>query len=402
MNDVEKKRSAIINIVYYGLLVAIAVLALRYALGLFMPIIIAFVLAALLQKPKRFLVEKTVLKKGTAATVCVFGTLAVIAALIALIGVRAVEEIKGFIDYLMIRLQDLDSLINTIENTAINLITKLPDIFEEPLKESTAALFSEIREYLAGQTNEVPQQLSGSISNAFSLSWITKPLSGVVSTASKLPSLFIAFIITIAASCFMTADYEIISDFINAQLSPKRRDDFKRAKTLLKSSLSKMGKAYILIMLVTCTEMLIGLSVLKMIGIYKSGYIIIISIATAIVDIVPVLGTGTILIPWAVISLITGNYGMAIGLFVLYAVISVIRQVIEPKLVAGQLGLPPFVTISAMYVGLKALGVLGMFIAPMSIIMLKLLNDEGIIQIWKSPSKYCEEQENACEETTEK
>ena len=93
-------------------------------------------------------------------------------------------------------------------------------------------------------------------------------------------------------------------------------------------------------------------------------------------------------------TLIIGNYPLAIGLGIMYAVITVIRQIIEPKFVAGQLGLPPFLTICAMYIGLKTIGVLGMFIAPMIIIMLKLLNDEGIIHLWK-PIKENKEAEEA-------
>ena len=71
----------------------------------------------------------------------------------------------------------------------------------------------------------------------------------------------------------------------------------------------------------------------------------------------------------------------------MYVAITVIRQIIEPKLVGGQLGLPSFVTISAMYIGLKTMGVMGVFIAPLIIIMLKLLNDEGIIHLWKVTEK---------------
>ena len=101
----------------------------------------------------------------------------------------------------------------------------------------------------------------------------------------------------------------------------------------------------------------------------------------------PVLGTGTVLIPWAVYSFITGSFGLGIGLIVIYAAITVIRQVIEPKLVAGQLGLSPIVTIAALYFGLKIFGVLGMLITPILVIMLKLLNDEGIIHLWRSPAR---------------
>lgn len=386
MTDVERKRKAIINTVYYGMLILGAALAIRFGLGLFLPIILAFIFAALLQRPKNYLVKKTFLKKGSAAVLCVFFGISLVALLISLVGVRVAGEIKGFIDYIIIRLQDIDSLVTAIETAVYSFITRLPDFLEGTLKESTEALFTGIREYLAGQTAEVPEQI-GSLGSLFNLSWITKPLSGVVSTASKVPSFLIAFLVCVITTCFMTADYNVITDFINAQLSEKRREDFKRAKALLKSSLGKMGKAYLLIMLVTFSEMLIGLSVLKLLGIFNSSYIVIISVATAVVDIIPVLGTGTVLIPWAIVCLIMGNYPMAIGLGILYGVITVIRQVVEPKLVAGQLGLPPFVTISAIYIGLKTMGVLGMFIAPVMIIMVKLLNDEGIIHLWKISEK---------------
>ena len=104
-------------------------------------------------------------------------------------------------------------------------------------------------------------------------------------------------------------------------------------------------------------------------------------------DAVPVLGTGTILIPWAIISFIMGNIGLGIGLIVLYGVITVIRQIIEPKLVAANLGLPPIVTIMCMYIGLQLFSVVGIFIMPLLVTMVKLLNDRGILHIWKTKSQ---------------
>jgi predicted PurR-regulated permease PerM len=83
---------------------------------------------------------------------------------------------------------------------------------------------------------------------------------------------------------------------------------------------------------------------------------------------------------------------MGIGLLVLYVTVTVIRQIVEPKLVAGQLGLPPFVTLIAMYLGLKIFGVLGVFILPIIAIMIKLLNDESIIELWKSPTRVMAEE----------
>ena len=100
---------------------------------------------------------------------------------------------------------------------------------------------------------------------------------------------------------------------------------------------------------------------------------------TCIVDIIPVLGTGTVLIPWAVYNLVMGNVGLGIGLLVLYAVITVLRQILEPKLVANQAGLPAIATIMAMFIGARLFGAFGILLLPLTVIILKLMYDEGVI-----------------------
>lgn len=387
MTDVEKKRKSIINIIYYAMIIVLFFLIIRYAMGVCFPIVCAFLIATILQKPKNFLTKKTFLKNGSASVVSLFLFIFVALALIALIGVRAVQEISGFIDYLTVQLQNIDVVVTNIETAVMNFINRLPDFISSTLHESVTTIFTQLREYIAGQSTELTDSITGTLGDSFSLSWITTPLSGVISTAKQIPSVLIAVVITLVASCFMASDYEHILSFIKLQFPEHKRNDLSRSKVLLKSTLTKMAKAYALIMSVTFTEMFIGLTVLKLIGIYSSNYAVIIAIATAIVDIIPVLGTGTILIPWTLYNLIVGNYSLAIGLGVIYAVITVIRQIIEPKLVAGQLGLSPVVTICSLYLGLKIFGVLGMIIAPILVTMLKVLNDEGIIHLWKSPAR---------------
>ena len=395
MKDVERRKKTIVNIIYFFLIIAMGFLFVRYALGVCFPIVCAFFIATVLQKPKNFLTRKTFFKKGAASVISLFALIFVIISLVTLIGVRAVSEISGFIDYITIQIQHIDVLVTNIENAVMNFIEGLPAFLSETLTESVTTIFTQIREYLAGQSTELTDSITGSLGSAFSFSWITTPLSGVISTAKQIPSILIAVVITLVASCFMTSDYDEIMGFVKRQFPKEKRKDLSRAKVLLKSTLSKMAKAYALIMTVTFTEMFIGLSILKLAGIYSSNYAVIIAIVTAFVDIIPVLGTGTVLIPWAIYNLIVGNYALAIGLAVIYAVITVIRQIVEPKLVAGQLGLSPVVTITSLYLGLKIFGVLGMIIAPILVTMLKVLNDEGIIHIWKSSKAEAEEIEKA-------
>lgn len=386
MAETEKKRRIIINVAYYAMLLVLGFLFYKYAFGVCFPIMFSLVVAVFLQRPKNFIIKNTPIKKGFASTLCVFGLIIIATAIVVLIGVRATEEIKGFIEYVRVQFSNIDAIVNNIETFILTTVAKLPEFISETATESITALFTQLREFIAGTNTELPEQLGG-ISNMFNLSWITTPITGVISTASRIPSIIISIVVTIVLSCFMTADYDLIVRFVYCQFKKEKRKDLTRAKELLKMNLGKMAKAYALIMLVTFTEVSIGLTILKMLGLFSSNYIVLISVVTAIVDVIPVLGTGTIVLPWAAYSFITGDIGMGIGLLVLYATVTVIRQIVEPKLVAGQLGLPPFVTLIAMYLGLKIIGVLGVFILPIIAIMLKLLNDEGIIELWKSPTK---------------
>lgn len=406
MTDVERKRKWIINVAFYAMLAVLGYFAYKYAFGVCFPILFAFIIAVILQRPKNFITKKTFLKKGFASTLCVFGLIMIASAVVVLIGVRIAEEIKGFISYVTLQFHNIDTIINTVETSILSFVGRLPDFISENVTDSIAALFTQLREYVAGTNTQLPEQLTGGFSDIFSLSWITTPITGVISTASRIPSLLISIVVTIVCACFMTADYDKIVNFVYCQFPKEKRKDVTRAKQLLKINLGKMAKAYSLIMLVTFTEVFIGLTVLQLLGIFQSSYIAVIAVVTAIVDVIPVLGTGTIVLPWAAYSLIVGDYGMAIGLIIIYVTVTVIRQIVEPKLVAGQLGLPPFVTLIAMYLGLKIFGVLGVFILPIVIIMLKLLNDEGIISLWKSPSRVralesAQEKEGADEENNE-
>ena len=129
----------------------------------------------------------------------------------------------------MLQVQNIDSLVNTIENALLNFVSNFPEFLSKTLKENIATLFVELREWLAGRSNEFTQDIAGTLSGSFSLSWITAPLSGVISTARQIPSVIIASVISIVAACFITADYDFIKKFIKAQLTEQKAKDVSRA-----------------------------------------------------------------------------------------------------------------------------------------------------------------------------
>lgn len=395
MDKIEKRRSFIINTVFVVIIVGLFYLAIKYALGIVWPFVVAFFLAMLLQRPVNFLSTKTPLKRGISSVIMVLFVLVIVGSILGLIIGRIVMELKGFFDYLLIKMEDAPAFVDQIQAWLSDTFSFLPKSLHESIMTATENFLNRLMGIEAKASADAIQAESSGID--FSL--LSSPLGAVWGTAKQIPMIAVGVLVCVVSCCFMTTDYRTLRDMILSQLSQKRQSAVIRTKQVTFSTLGKMGKAYSIILFVTFTEMLLGLSFLKLIHVYDSGYIFAIAFITAVVDIIPVLGTGTILIPWALWSLFTGDVGLGIGLLVVYAIISVIRQVIEPKLVASQLGLPPFVTIMAMYIGSQLFGFIGLFLLPITIMLLKVLNDEGVIHIFKKKAPVVEEVNVSAKET---
>lgn len=387
MNKIELRRGRIINIVYLSIILGLAYLFVRYCFWIFFPFLLAFLLAVAVQKPANFLVRKTKIKKGLASTVLILSLFVIAGGVISLLGMKLVDVIRNIIDFITAQLTDLPSLIDDIKFWVISTAEILPDKIETKFVASASNWLDLIRDKSVSEIAAIIAD-SASGKEGFSLSAITTPLSGLWSTAKRIPSVFIAIVISILSSCFMASDYDWITSFIKNQLSEERKRKLSISKRVVFKSLGKLIRSYALIICITGTEIFIGLNILSLLGLYNNGNIIIISVIVALLDILPVLGTGTFMIPWAVYSLITNKIGLAIGLFIVYATIYVVRQVIEPKIVGGTVGLPPFITLMGMYVGSQLFGFIGIFLVPIMIIIVKLLNDEGVIHLWKPTEEF--------------
>jgi len=184
-------------------------------------------------------------------------------------------------------------------------------------------------------------------------------------------------VFTILASIFISLDYTAITTFLKKQLPGKAATFLGDAKSHLGKTVLGYLRAYLILWILTFTELSIGLSILKV----KSAVGLAAIIALA--DILPVVGTGGILLPWSVFSLITGNYFVGFGLIVLYLIILVVRNFAEPKIVGDQLGLNPLITLVAIYLGYLWMGVVGMILLPITATILIGLHKTGKIKLWK-------------------
>ncbi len=363
-NIVEKRKAFIINFLYVSIFIGLYYFIIKYAFGYVFPFIVAAGFAILLQRPVRAISNKLHIKAHGA--VSIFLVLLIVLVLIgglAGIGFALVTELRDFFSYLFTQVSSVGELIEIVKDFVMGLVVKLP----ASVSETAAAYVTDFFDNL------------GSKDLNLDMSAFSAPLSGAWSVVKGIPSAFLSVLVTIISCVFMTADYDKIKEMLLGMCSKAKGDKLIYSKRTVTKGVSKLFKAYATIMLITFTEMFVGLYFLKLIGVYKGGYIAIIAFVTCIVDIIPVLGTGTIIIPWAIYNLITGRVGLGIALIILYGVITVLRQVIEPKLVANEVGLPAIVTIMAMFIGARAFGTFGIIILPLTVIIVKLMYDEGVI-----------------------
>lgn len=377
MSVIEKRRARIINFVYFAILIAVFYFAFTSFSSLIMPFFYAFLVAAVFNKPVAALAKKTPVKRSLWSVIFVLLLMGVLFGLFFLIGAELFKKIREFADYILAQLQDTEVLFNSIKLWVLDFTSFLPDSIRKTLHENVSVFFDNLaRNGFEGVSVDTSAVDWGSL--------ISKGGQVLSGTVAKIPSFLIACVVFVISTVFILSDYERLRGFFLRQFSDENARRINDATRLGVSCLKKMFKAYSLIILITTTELTIGFSVLKMLKIFNGQYIILLALGIAFIDIIPVLGTGTVLLPWAVISFISSNFKLGIGLLVMYVIILVIRQVIEPKLVAGQVGLPPIITIIAMYIGSKTLGILGFFILPFCVILIKVFNDEGIIHIFKS------------------
>lgn len=361
---IENRKSFIINFFYFAIFIGLYYFVVKYAFGYILPFVVAATLAVFLQKPVRKISSKLHIKThGAVSTILVLLIVVIIVGAVGLLGWVLVSELKEFFTYLFSRFDSVNDVIVTVREFVMGIVAKLP-----------RGLGATVSNYVSDFFNNLSTESSG-----IDMEMLSAPLSGAWSVVKGIPSAFLSVLVTIISCVFMTSEYDLIKNMILDMLSESKGKKLISSKQTVTRGISKLVKAYATLMIITFSEMFLGLNLMKLIGVYDGGYIAIIAFVTCIVDIIPVFGTGTILIPWAVYNLIMGNVGLGIGLLVLYAVITVLRQILEPKLVANQAGLPAIATIMAMFIGARLFGAFGILLLPLTVIVLKLMYDEGVI-----------------------
>ena len=356
--EIEKKRKFIINILYFAIILAIVWVILEWGLSLIMPFIIAFLISWALQRPIRFLSEKLRVHKKILAIFLVLLFYCTIGLLIALLIIKSFSAVG-----------ELIASLPALYEAHINpLIGKIYDSLESSFIRLDPELMNALATLIQDSAASIGEILSG----------LSMTLAGAVSgAASSLPGFLIRLLLMVISTFFISMDYDRLMGFILRQFNDRTQELFFQIKKYIIGTLFVCIRSYALIMSITFVELSIGLHILRV----ENAFLI--ALLIAVFDILPVLGTGGIMIPWAIITFLLGNYSLAIGLAVLYVVITIIRNILEPKIVGGNIGLHPVVTLISLFVGAQLFGVVGLFGFPIFLSLLVNLNKNGTIHLFK-------------------
>lgn len=301
-----------------------------------------------------------------------------------------VSFLKNFLKFprwlasLVSLLSVLTIFVFLLQTIITNLVIQLNQLYEQISQNPEILKILEIKiiEKLNGIT-AIPIPALASIENRLDVlinslySILKSSVFYFLNTLKLLPNLFIFFLITIVSTFFMSKDRETIEKFISRQIPVGLSDKINAIKMDIWNTFYGFLKAELIIISITFSLSLIGL---KLIGI---KYYLVLAVIISFVDILPVLGTGTVLIPTSLWFILNQNIITGIKLLILYGIIVTTRQIIEPKLIGSRIGLHPLVTLIAIYVGLKIFGILGIIIGPLTAILFKEFQKMGIIPKWK-------------------
>lgn len=357
--ELESKRRFLINAAYYVLILATVYVVFRYVIYAVTPFVIAALITFMLKRPIDGLARSFELPRRGTAGVVVMVFYAVVSILLTWLFTHLLWTVFNWLGDIPLRYADsiepaIKNILDWYQTQADSLAPNRAEYMDQ-LANDILAKVSEIIVYLSQQAIKMAQSLAFSI-----------------------PAFVIGAIFCVVATVFMSVDFPSIKHFILEQFTYEHQRIVLESKQYVVDTFRKIITSYALIMFITMTELYIGFMAF---GIEDAG---VLSMLIALFDILPALGTGGIMIPWVIIEILNENYTFAIQLFILYAIVTVVRNFLEPKIVGDSIGLHPVIMLMSIFLGVSLFGPLGILIMPFMLIVIKKLNDTGRIHVFNS------------------
>lgn len=332
--------------ILYIILVLIVVY-LIFKLGIFLfPFTLALFFSIMTQPFSRFLEKKLKFSQKIATIVSIVLFLVIFLGFISLSALR----LSGEIYKLSINLNKYSKEVQSLWNTAIDKVYSLLGYFTE------------------GFDEQVKNSINGFI--RMGTSKLGSFINSLINFITSIPTIILYICITILSTFFISLDKNKIMAFLEQQFPKSWIKKVYNIKREMFNVLGSYIRAQIILMTICFFELLISFNILSFLK-FNLPYPLIFSIVICIIDALPILGAGAVLLPWSLISFVTGDINLGLALLVIYFLVLSVRQMLEPKLISQNLGVHPLVTLISMYSGFKFFGVIGFLIGPVVMIILK-------------------------------
>lgn len=343
--DLNHWNKIIKKALYIIFLIVMIYITLKLA-WFFIPFLIALIIANCIEPLIKILNKKTKLLRNTCAKISLILVFTILIGILALSSTIIISEAAGI-------LKDFGNIGESITGTIENI--------SNFLKLENVNISDEVRNLVVNSTNELINH---------SLNYLKSFLTNILNLITGIPTFIIYLIITILATYFICIDRMSLLDNLEQQIPKHWLRKINNHFTDITKALGKYLKAELILIFISFIIVLIGLYMFKIFGLnIKSPFLI--SLGIGFVDLLPILGSGTVMLPWGIITIASGDITLGIAIIALLILISLIRQFLEPRIVSGQLGIHPLYTLIAMYVGFKFSGVLGLLLGPIVLIVLQ-------------------------------
>lgn len=348
----RKYSKALVNLVIaLAILIGIVFLVPR-ALMFFLPFVVGWIIALMASPLVRFFEEKFKLKRKIGSAFVIIAVIALVVLLIYFVLAWLAEQMGGLLTSLPDMWAGMEADINSMGRRLNTLVARLP---------------ADTRLNL----NNMADTVSGYIGDFFGRLG-TPTIEAAGNLAMQLPSIFIGMIMALLSAYLFVAERQQINEWFKKHTPVTLQRYYGMICRSLSKSVGGYLKAQLKIEVWMYVLLVIGLGVLKV------NYYALIALGIAILDFIPFLGTGTVLIPWAVIKIFAADYQVAVGLLIIWCVGQLARNIIQPKIVGDSIGVPPLPTLVLLYVGYQVGGVVGMIIAVPLGLMVYSMYQEGV------------------------
>lgn len=334
------------------IILLLLIFVLPKVLVFFMPFVIGWIIALIANPLVRFFEEKINIKRKAGTAFVIIAVIALVILAAYLVGTQITRQVIGLINELPDMWDSIEEDFRAIGRNLDVLYSRFP---------------KEVRLAIEDIGAEMDGYVGGLVSRAG-----TPTLEAVGNFAKHLPTAIVGIIMCLLSAYFFVADREFITVNVKKHMPEAVMYRYYMMSRSLKRAVGGYFKAQFKIEIWMYLLLAAGLWILKV------DYVLLIALGIAILDFFPIFGTGTVLIPWAVIKILSADYKMALGLLIIWCGGQLARQIIQPKIVGDSIGVPPIPTIFLLFIGYKAGGVFGMIIAvPIGIIFANMY-EEGV------------------------